>query len=381
MSEFQYYEFYSVDRELTKKERQEVDELSSRFSPSSRRAVFTYSYSSFRHDEEKVLLSYFDFFLYLSNWGSTRIMYKFPKGLVDYNSIKKYKCFHNGDYWNEIKVYKKSSYIIVDISLSDEEGYWVDEENYDLSSNLIELRQDILEGDYRSLFLLWLHILSLKYASEEVDLDEEISEDFIPNGLQDLEERLEDVIDLFAINRNWVSSLSSYSGKMNSSVTNYAKLVKQLPKEVKDDYLLKLLEGSPNLGLKLKKELLSSKGSVKKKKDKSSDRSIKLSEIVRLVEDSKAKQLEEEEEAIKKEQLLKIQQTALKEEVLKEELYSRIDKSTSSSYDRALEILLDMQALYIHRGEADEFKEWLSILREEAKRKKKFIDRLDRNGL
>ena len=65
MSEYQYYEFYSVDKELTKKEREEVDNLSSRFSPTSRRAVFTYSYSDFRHDEETVLLKYFDFFLYM----------------------------------------------------------------------------------------------------------------------------------------------------------------------------------------------------------------------------------------------------------------------------------------------------------------------------
>ena len=91
MSEFQYYEFYAIDRELTRQEREEVDNLSSRFSPTSRRAIFTYSYSSFKHNEESVLLEYFDFFLYISNWGTKRIIYKFPQEIVNYDEIKKYK--------------------------------------------------------------------------------------------------------------------------------------------------------------------------------------------------------------------------------------------------------------------------------------------------
>jgi len=59
MSSFQYYEFYAIDSALTSKEKSEVDNLSSRFSPTSRRAIFSYSYSNFRHDEEKVLISVF----------------------------------------------------------------------------------------------------------------------------------------------------------------------------------------------------------------------------------------------------------------------------------------------------------------------------------
>ena len=167
MSEFQYYEFYSIDKDLTEQEIEEVDSLSSRFSPTSRRAIFTYSYSDFKHDEETVLLKYFDFFLYLSNWGTKRIMYKIPIELVDYEEIKQYKCNYDNYYAdNGILIKKKSKFAIIDINLSEEGGdMWIEEESQ-ISPNLIGLRQDILNGDYRSLFIMWLHIKHLEFESE-----------------------------------------------------------------------------------------------------------------------------------------------------------------------------------------------------------------------
>ena len=44
MSEYQFYEFRSVDRPLTTKEQQEIDKWSSRTSPSSTGATFIYNY-------------------------------------------------------------------------------------------------------------------------------------------------------------------------------------------------------------------------------------------------------------------------------------------------------------------------------------------------
>jgi hypothetical protein len=109
MSEFQYYEFYSIDKELTGQERKEVDALSSRFSPTSRRAVFTYSFSDFRHKEETILLKYFDFFLYLANWGTKRIMFKLPADLVDVEEIKRYKCSYENEFVDNGILIKEAS--------------------------------------------------------------------------------------------------------------------------------------------------------------------------------------------------------------------------------------------------------------------------------
>ena len=60
MSEFQYYEWQTVDRVLTHEEQAEVESLSSHIEVSSSRAVVTYHWSDFRHNPKRVLLAYFD---------------------------------------------------------------------------------------------------------------------------------------------------------------------------------------------------------------------------------------------------------------------------------------------------------------------------------
>ena len=133
MSEFQYYEFYSIDRALTSQERDEIDRLSSRFSPTARRAVFTYSYGDFRHNVESILLQYFDFFLYMANWGTKRMMFKFPEELINYDEVKRYHSPFDGEEYGEgLKVYKKVEFVIIDIKFCYDDGGWLAESN-DLS--------------------------------------------------------------------------------------------------------------------------------------------------------------------------------------------------------------------------------------------------------
>jgi len=52
MSEYQYYEFRSIDNPLTKNQKKEIHSLSSRAEVSSRKASFVYHYGDFCGDEE-----------------------------------------------------------------------------------------------------------------------------------------------------------------------------------------------------------------------------------------------------------------------------------------------------------------------------------------
>ena len=47
MSEYQYYEFQTIDRPLTPKEQAEIKELSSRVKLTPTQAIFLYNYGSF----------------------------------------------------------------------------------------------------------------------------------------------------------------------------------------------------------------------------------------------------------------------------------------------------------------------------------------------
>jgi hypothetical protein len=91
MSEFQYHEWQTVDRVLSAEEQAAVRGLSSHIEVSASRAIVTYHWSSFRHDPKQVLLNYFDAYLYLANWGSLRLMFRFPTGLLEETDIAEIK--------------------------------------------------------------------------------------------------------------------------------------------------------------------------------------------------------------------------------------------------------------------------------------------------
>ena len=161
MSEYQYHEWQTVDRVLTSEEQAAINALSSHIEVSSSRAVVTYHWSDFRHDPKQVLLKYFDAYFYLANWGSLRLMFRFPKGLLDEADIEPY-CIDDYITFETIGKYQA-----LDLDFSPEDGGgWIEAEAG--LSHFIGLRADLLEGDYRLLYLSWLKAITF-YDVEDYD--------------------------------------------------------------------------------------------------------------------------------------------------------------------------------------------------------------------
>ncbi|MGH2478328.1 MAG: hypothetical protein ACRDHW_01530 [Ktedonobacteraceae bacterium] len=92
MSEYQRYEFMTIDRPLTRAQLDAVNGLSSHIEASSTHAVIEYHWGDFKHDPIKVLHKYFDGFLYWANWGSPQLALRFPHGALPANLIENYDC-------------------------------------------------------------------------------------------------------------------------------------------------------------------------------------------------------------------------------------------------------------------------------------------------
>jgi hypothetical protein len=149
MSEYQYYEFQAIDRPLTKKEQDEIRKLSSRVQLTPNQAVFLYNYGDFRGDPEKVLTQYFDVMFYIANWGTWQLIFRFPKAIVDP------KWFQPYELEDTITVSTTSKYVILNIHITEEEGIgWVEGEGW--LPRLLTLRDELLNGDLRLLYLVWL---------------------------------------------------------------------------------------------------------------------------------------------------------------------------------------------------------------------------------
>ncbi len=90
MSEYQYYEFQTVEKTLTKEQQKEISQLSSRVQITGKKAIFIYNYGDFRGNPEDVLIKYFDAMFYLANWGTIQLMFRFSPSQINLENIVAY---------------------------------------------------------------------------------------------------------------------------------------------------------------------------------------------------------------------------------------------------------------------------------------------------
>ena len=247
MSEFQYYEWQTIDRRLTAQEQNAVGKLSSHIDVTASYAQVDYSWGSFKHNPKKVLADYFDAFLYQANWGSNQLMFRFPARLLDASAVEAY-CLD--DY---ISLERMGEYYILDIEVNDEDGRdWI-EPGSELSG-LLPLRNAILQGDYRALYLAWLHAVSLHY---EWEFDEELLEPPLPPGLDSLDAALNNFVDFFGIDEHLIRAAAKGAPPLPDGPTpdQLGKAIGQLPRSECDDFLLRLLNNEPLVQVDLQRRL------------------------------------------------------------------------------------------------------------------------------
>ncbi len=242
MSEYQYYEFQAIDKPLTEKECSIVSNISSRAIVSPSQAIFTYSYSDFRGDPEKLLLDHFDAMVYMANWGTRQICFKFPKDLIREDEIKQYCIPHI------ISLTKNKKHVVLKIEFDNEdENDWVEGEGN--LSGMLPLRQDVLKGDYRMLYLSWINAMS------QNELDNKTLEPPVPSNLSNLSDPLNRFIEFIGINRQLISAAAENGQSTGIEESTLEKHIQLLSKEEKTDFLKRLLKGEVYLDVKFKNRL------------------------------------------------------------------------------------------------------------------------------
>src|ERR1700730_7113285 len=171
MSEYQHYEFMTIDRPLTKAQLDAVNALSSHIEASPTHALIIYHWGDFKHDPIDVLHEFFDGFLYWANWGSPQLAFRFPHGILPADLIDGY------DLEDFVTFTRSPDYDILDIQFGEMEApnEWTE---YELGS-LIPIRDELMEGDLRALYIVWLVAQRTMegYDGEEDDDDEDENED------------------------------------------------------------------------------------------------------------------------------------------------------------------------------------------------------------
>src|SRR5258708_979675 len=185
MSEYQYYEFKAVDRPLTAEQMSELRALSTRATITSRSFANTYNYGDFRGDPRRLMESYFDAHVYVSNFGTVTFMLRLPRTTLPDDTLARYATNDGLDWW------ATDEHTILEWRLDgDPPDEWVEGEGW--LDQLLPIRDELARGDYRSLYIGWLSSIADESLEEEDsdDLEEDEEED---DDSDDLDEEDDEV--------------------------------------------------------------------------------------------------------------------------------------------------------------------------------------------
>lgn len=371
MSEYQYYEFQSLNHPLSVTALSEMKNLSSRVQLSANSASFVYSYSGFRGDPYEILTKYFDVMLYITNWGTRQLMFRFPADAIP-AAVK--EAYQYAEYmeWST-----SGKYEILDIRLEMEESFgWVEGEG--LLRGIAQVHNDILRGDYCSLYLAWLMV-----AVQELDIledDEDLTEPPLPPGLRGLSPVLKNFADFFEIDIDLVHAAAKDSPRHSPSEGQPSDYLAHLPDNEKLDFLKRLLAGETHLDIALLKRLREVSGAdfmpLSTTGERRTIRQL-MGQSVQVEQERLEKERQQAEVARKKhlETIAKVEDQYW---VLIPEL---IEQKRTDTYKEAVQMLKDLHDLAEERGRLAEFQARIQNILETYPTLRGLHRRLDEAGL
>lgn len=233
MSEYQYYEFLALDHPLTRQQMAQVRKWSSRAEITPTRFTNHYEWGDFKGDPHKFLADWYDVFLYFANWGTKRLAISLPKGAIPLDVAKEYANDNSvqalivGD-----KLILDWEYVTEDL----DDDLWMEDASHAIGA-AAGIREDLLRGDYRPLYLGWLLGVQLE------DVDGDAPEPDLPPGLDKLSGAQAAMVDFLQIDRALIRTAAERSAKEAPSEDKLKTFIKGLPSQQKDELLWQCLQG------------------------------------------------------------------------------------------------------------------------------------------
>jgi hypothetical protein len=150
MSEYQHYEFRAVDSPLSDEQMRQLRMLSTRATITRTSFENVYHWGSFRGDPRQLVEKYFDAHVYVSNFGTYVLILRLPLDTIPIDDLRQYACDETLDIWTT------DTHVIIEWRVDDEHGDWQYDDDDGWIDRLLPIREELLRGDYRSLYIGWL---------------------------------------------------------------------------------------------------------------------------------------------------------------------------------------------------------------------------------
>jgi hypothetical protein len=205
MSEYQYYEFAAVDHPLTPRQQAELRGYSTRASITASSFTNEYHWGDLKGDPLDWMRRYFDAHVYSANWGSCRLMLRLPRAALDKADLapftRRSQVGARSDFVDAFAVTATPEHWILEWSFNDDSGeierFWSQADGPGWMARLLPLRDELLRGDARPLYLGWLARVG---NNELADADEEPP---VPPGLNGLTPAQAALADFLLLDPDW----------------------------------------------------------------------------------------------------------------------------------------------------------------------------------
>jgi hypothetical protein len=238
MSEYQYYEFAAIDGPISDEGLRYARGCSSRANVSRVRWQNTYTFGDF-HGSVDTLLKYYDAHFYIANWGTVSLGLAFPKGVISSEAIQPF-LWGGDQYENTLTVRGIGNRCIVWWERNDEDGGgWIEGDG--LIDQLIGVREELMRGDYRALFLGWLADFNPDEWREPGDGAAVMPP--IPAGLDHLSPALAALMEHFPVDRDALAVAATMSRASTSDRIPMATVLERLSVSEMRALLARVSEG------------------------------------------------------------------------------------------------------------------------------------------
>jgi hypothetical protein len=176
MSEYQYYEFATIDRPLKPAEMAKLRAVSTRAEITPVSFVNHYEWGDLKARPADWMRRYFDVFVYVANWCSCYLSLRVPLETFSKTMLKSFTTRY------ALTCKATKTHWIIDWSLDESEDYdrFALDDGSQWMRRLVPVRDELLRGDLRPLYLGWLA------AAGRGELEDTESEPEVPPGLGSL---------------------------------------------------------------------------------------------------------------------------------------------------------------------------------------------------
>ncbi len=382
MSEYQYYHFQVLDQPLNEQQMRELRAISTRAEITPTSFINTYNFGDLKADPRELMRTYFDAHVYVANWGTHRFMLKIPRDLLDLEMAELYcgEC---------LDMYVGKEYVILDFVSQDDSGDYYDD--WDAGegwmASLLPLREEIMQGDLRALYVAWL---------AGVWEEDETEEPPIPPGIRQLSGPSQQLARFLRLDEHLLQAAvqgATQTGPVGPSREEMATWVANVSAAEKDAILVALLAADAelrSLAAHMRQRFQqewrqahpaqSAARSTRTADQLWHVRNTLAEEARRRKAEEAAKQRAERERKAAAERRQYLTTLATREASVWQEVGTLLGTTVQKNYDEAVRLLRDLRDIATDRGDVAQWETRVVDLRQRYARKSSLMERFAKAG-